>query len=62
MIKSLIAELFGTYVPIMYFDADGNSIIPAGLAGVDLVFCAGVLLFAITFYCVFRLIGAILND
>ena len=59
--KTLLVNLFGTYVPTVYTSVDNVDIIPDGLAGVDFVWCSGVFLFAITLYCVFRLIGGMFN-
>lgn len=61
MMKSLIADLFGTYEPFTYLDANDLEIIPSGASGVDWVFISGVVLFAITLFCVFRLIGGFLK-
>lgn len=61
MIKEVITQLFGQYVPIFYTVGD-DMIIPAGASGVDWTFIAGVLLFALTLYCVFRIVGVLLND
>lgn len=57
--QDLIVSLFGEYNPITYVDVNDVSIIPNGLAGVDWVYLTGVLLFALTLYCVFRCIGGI---
>lgn len=57
--RDLIVQLFGTYTPVVYTDADGIDIIPSGMAGVDWSFLAGVILFGITLYCVFRVIGGV---
>lgn len=55
--KSLLVQIFGSYEPITYTDANGVSVIPDGLSGVDWVFLVGAFLFGLTLYCVFRLIG-----
>lgn len=57
--KDLIVSLFGSYEPVTYVDTNGLDIIPDGLSGVDWVFLSGVILFAITLYCVFRVIGGV---
>lgn len=62
MITNLIESLFGAYVPISYVNADGVSVIPDGLSGVNPVWVFGAFLFALTFYSVFRLVGVLLDD
>lgn len=59
--RSVIYDLFGVYTPVYYTDSDGIDIIPSGMAGVDWTWVAGVILFAITLYCVFRLVGVIFS-
>lgn len=59
--KDIITSLFGVYTPITYNNGSYD-IIPDGLAGVDITFVCGVLLFAISFYCVFRIVGAIIKN
>lgn len=66
---SAIVAIFGEYTPLTqtvttYF-ADGSSVesveyVP-GLAGLDWVWIAGVVLFGITLYCIFRMIGGVLK-
>lgn len=68
--KTLIINLFGSYVPQSYQSvivlSDGTTqsvdIIPSGWAGVDFEWFAGVLLFGITLYCVLRIVGGLLKD
>lgn len=57
MLKTLMIDLFGTYTPITYTDADSVDVIASGSAGIDWVWIAGFTLFAITLFCVFRMIG-----
>ena len=68
--RDLIVSIFGTYTPPTYavtdyVDIDGTltavttNIVPAGCAGVDWVYIAGVVLFAICLYSVFRIIGSV---
>lgn len=57
--RDLILSLFGNYTPVTYTDGNNVAVIPDGLAGVDLVWFSGVLLFAITLYCVFRILGGV---
>lgn len=65
MIKTVIASLFGSYVPITYdiLASDGAvcSVIPDGLSGVDWLWLGGFSLFALTFYCTMRIVGGILS-
>lgn len=60
--KDLIINIFGEYVPNSYSvtlpDNGGyDTIIPDGIAGVDITWVAGFVLFALFMYCCFRLIG-----
>lgn len=55
--RSIIVDLFGSYEPVVYQDADGIDIVASGMAGVDWSFLSGVILFGLTLYCVFRIIG-----
>lgn len=68
--KAIIEQIFGTYTPPTYavtdyVDIDGTltavttNIVPPGCAGVDWVYIAGVVLFAICLYSVFRIIGSV---
>lgn len=68
--RDLIVSIFGqytpnTYVSTQYVDIDGTltavttQIIPSGTAGVDWAYVAGVVLFAIVLYSVFRIIGSV---
>ena len=65
-LKQLIIDLFGSYSPITYQieDSSGNllDVIPSGSAGVDWAWIAGVLLFALSFYCIMRIVGGILTN
>ena len=60
-LKVLIVNLIGSYTPVEYTLSDGSVIIPSGTAGCDWVFIAAVALFALSLYCVFRLVGVIIN-
>jgi len=73
-LRDLVVALFGSYTPPSYTEyhwffnpVDGSgysdvvNVIPAGSAGIDWPWIAGVALFALTLYCVFRLIGGILK-
>lgn len=59
-LKSLVVNFIGLYQPNTYIDNDVE-IIPSGLAGVDIPWLMSALLFGLSFYCVFRLVGVILN-
>lgn len=61
-LKSLMISLFGTYNPTVYTNAEDIEIIPSGVAGLDIVWIAGFLLFCLTFYCIMRLLGGVLSD
>ena len=56
---------FGTYTPItyQYYDQAAEmyqTIIPAGMAGVDWQFIANVFIFGIVLYCFFRTLGGLI--
>lgn len=55
---SWLQSVFGTYTPITY-TLDGNDIIPSGMSGVDWQYLAGVIVFCIFLYSVFRFLGGI---
>lgn len=66
--RDLIANIFGTYTPptnVTYVVVDGVTqtvnVIPAGVAGVDWQWLAGVGLFAIVLYCLLRMVGVLLG-
>lgn len=72
--KELIAQIFGTYVPVSYvhefaqWDAATEQyivlredIIPAGLAGCDWTYILGVVAFLVVLYSILRIIGAVIN-
>lgn len=72
--SSIIERLFGSYVPVSYpvtemvwdsineqFITVTNYITPSGAAGVNWQYVAGVGLFAITLYSLFRLIGGVFS-
>lgn len=59
--RDVIIQLFGVYTPITYNNGT-TDVIPSGCAGVDWTFIAGVFLFALSLYCVFRAIGGILKN
>lgn len=66
---SAIVTIFGEYTPLTqtvttYF-ADGSSVesveYVSGIAGLDWVWIAGVMLFGVALYCIFRMIGGVLK-
>lgn len=75
--KDFILSIFGEYVPVTYeavsyysaYSSSGdvslesvtNTIIPAGLSGVDWPFVLGVVAFLVALYCVLRIIGGVLT-
>lgn len=61
MLRNLMIDLFGSYTPVVYTDANDIDIIPDGLSGVDFLWLGGFLLFALTLFCVFKLIGGIMK-
>lgn len=52
---NIITQLFGAYTPL----TDSNGLIISGVSGINFTWLSGVLLFALTLYCVFRIIGGI---
>jgi len=71
--KSILYDLFGSYEPVTYevvetvTGAEGelvhvaHDVIPDGLAGVDIEYVAGVLLFGIVLYGFLRIVGGFLK-
>lgn len=71
---SIIQSIFGLYAPITYNEINyyydpvaqtlyqyTNVVVPSGASGVNWEWIAGVALFAIAFYSIFRLIGVVLS-
>lgn len=56
-IREFMQAIFGDYIPVSYTDGAGNSIIPAGVAGVDWQYVLGVALFCIIVYSLLRIVG-----
>lgn len=54
----LIRSIFGVYTPITY---GPDNIIPAGLAGVNMEYVLGGVLFGIVLICFFKILGSILS-
>lgn len=57
MIKELIQSIFGGYSPVL---VDGVPL--SGVGSVDFEYIAGVLLFAVTLYCVLRIVEAVIRN
>lgn len=53
-----LQSVFGTYTPITYNDGSID-IIPSGMAGVDWQYLAGVIVFCVFIYSLFRFLGGI---
>lgn len=60
-LKSLLIELIGVYTPVTYTLDGEYDIIPSGASGLDWPWIAAAFLFGLSFYCVFRLVGVIIN-
>jgi len=56
--KEIIEELFGVYEPVLAENIEGNPV-NIGLGSVDFAWLAGVFLFGLCLYCLFRLLGGI---
>ena len=54
----ILRTLFGTYTPITY---GTDSIIPAGLAGVNMEYVFQAILFIVVVYSFFRIVGLIIS-
>lgn len=59
--RDLMISLFGAYQPIQYVTSAGDTIIPAGAAGVDWIYVSGIALFALFLYCSLRAIGGVFS-
>lgn len=57
--RDFLTSLFGSYTPVTY-QYGGESIIPDGLAGVDFPYLGRVLIFAIIFWSLLRLLGGMI--
>lgn len=65
--KDIIADIFGTYEPITYEVYNSvtdtyDTVIASGTAGVDWMYVAGVILFGVALFCVFKIIGGIVKN
>ena len=71
-LKSLVVSIFGEYTPVnttaLLMETVDNEttttlvdVVASGMAGVDWEWCAGVFLFGIMLYCLFKLLGGILS-
>lgn len=66
---SALVAIFGEYTPftqtVTTYFADGTSVetvqYVSGIAGLDWMWIAGVVLFCIVIYCIFRMIGGVLK-
>lgn len=53
-----LRAILGDYVPVTY---GSDAVIPSGLAGVNMEYVAGAVIFILGVYSVFRLIGIIIR-
>lgn len=71
-LKSLVVSIFGEYTPVnttaLLMETVDNEttttlvdVVASGMAGVDWEWCAGVFLFGIMLFCLFKLLGGILS-
>ncbi len=56
----VLRSIFGAYTPVTY-TVGSDTIIPAGLAGVNMEYVLGGALFGMCLYCCFRLLGIVLR-
>lgn len=66
-LKVIIEQIFGTYQPVTYeiYNSVSDSydiVIADGFAGVDWAYLAGVFLFGVSLFCVFKIIGGIVKN
>lgn len=58
-------EVFGHYTPNTYevITSDGSiqSVIPAGLSGVDFRYVGSVLIFTVFMFCIMRIVGSLFS-
>lgn len=54
MMKSVMVDIFGTYTPVVYTLSDGTS-----CTGADWSYIAGVAVFCICLYSLFRVVGGL---
>lgn len=59
-LKTYLLDLIGQYNPPTYLSGE-TEIIPDGIAGIDIPWLMSALLLGLSFYCVFRLVGVIIN-
>ncbi len=58
--RDLIISIFGAYTPIVdAVGVDGNLHMCYGLGTIDFTWIAGVILFVVVLWCLFRLIGGL---
>ena len=54
----ILRTLFGTYTPITY---GADSLVPAGLSGVNMEYVFQAILFIVVVYSFFRIVGLIIS-
>lgn len=58
--KAFLESILGSYSPVTYELADGSTVIPSGLAGVDWLYVLSGVAFLLVIYCTLRVIGGML--
>lgn len=56
--KDVVLSIFGAYAPLM--QPDGSTYV-LGVAGVDWVWIAGIILFSVVLFSFFKLVGVLLK-
>lgn len=64
--STLITQIFGSYSPVTYqvwneVTESYDSVIPAGLSGVDWTYVLGVFGFFLVLYCILRILGSVIS-
>ena len=60
--KEIMQSIFGTYEPLSYINEFDEVQYIEGIAGWDMQYILGVLLFCICLYSLFRIIGIIIKN
>lgn len=65
MIKATLAQILGTYEPVLtdVLDAEGaviGRVVAQGVAGVDWLYVASAIMLALAVYSVFRIVGGVI--
>jgi len=60
--KEIMQSIFGTYEPLTYVNELNEVRYVEGIAGWDMQYILGVLLFAVCLYSLFRIIGLIIKN